>query len=282
VLEHLPHFPPLAEQRPLPERTAARPVPGAVERGELLLLEGCVMPLVLGGTNRAAAASLSALGWNVRVLPQVVCCGSLQAHNGELDTARTLARTLIAAAEQAGGGEALFVTHSAGCGSHLGELAHLFEGDEGWQRRAAAFSARVRDYSQVVAGPLAEVGPQAVERAPVAWTRPATCATDSVCALNPWPPWMPSGGWIAGPWRTRESCCGSAGLYALLRPADAAAVFAPRRAAFEASGAEVLVTANPGCQLQWSAGLEGSGARVRHLAELVHEALQAHRADHAH
>ena len=72
-----------------------------------------------------------------------------------------------------------------------------------------------------------------------------------------------------------ESCCGSAGIYSLLRPVDSQAIFAPKAAALERSEAGVLVTANPGCQLQWESGLARSGSRVRvmHVAEVLARAL---------
>ena len=71
-----------------------------------------------------------------------------------------------------------------------------------------------------------------------------------------------------------ESCCGSAGIYSVLRPGTSREVFEPRRAALERSGASVQATANPGCQLQWEAGLRRAGLEVRvvHLAELVEAA----------
>jgi glycolate oxidase iron-sulfur subunit len=74
-----------------------------------------------------------------------------------------------------------------------------------------------------------------------------------------------------------ESCCGSAGIYSLLRPADSRAVFEGKLAAFRASGADVLVTANPGCQMQWEAGFARAGceARVVHLAEVLALASRA-------
>jgi glycolate oxidase iron-sulfur subunit len=68
-----------------------------------------------------------------------------------------------------------------------------------------------------------------------------------------------------------ESCCGSAGIYSVLRPADSQAVFDAKARDFAACGADTLVTANPGCQMQWDAGLRraGSKARVVHLAEVL-------------
>ena len=70
-----------------------------------------------------------------------------------------------------------------------------------------------------------------------------------------------------------ESCCGSAGIYSLLRPDDSKAVLEPKLESLRGSGAQVLVTANPGCQLQWSQGVARAGldVRVAHLAELVAE-----------
>ena len=68
-----------------------------------------------------------------------------------------------------------------------------------------------------------------------------------------------------------ESCCGSAGVYSMLRPADSRAIFSGKLEALEQCGADVLVTANPGCQLQWESGLARAGSRVvvKHLAEVL-------------
>ena len=72
-----------------------------------------------------------------------------------------------------------------------------------------------------------------------------------------------------------ESCCGSAGIYSLLRPEDSRRILAEKIETFRASGARTLVTANPGCQMQWEAGFssEGVPARVLHLVEVLDAAL---------
>jgi glycolate oxidase iron-sulfur subunit len=79
--------------------------------------------------------------------------------------------------------------------------------------------------------------------------------------------------------RDAEQCCGSAGIYALARPADSAAVLAPKLDALRETGAELLVTANPGCQIQWAGGLRRAGlaVRVAHIAEVLDEALSTAR-----
>lgn len=73
-----------------------------------------------------------------------------------------------------------------------------------------------------------------------------------------------------------ESCCGSAGLYSALRPDDSREILGPRLAALEKSGARTLVTANPGCHLQWQTGVNTAELEVQvlHIAEVLDRALQ--------
>jgi len=275
-LAHLPRIAPLRARRLLPRRLAAR---GATT-GAVALLEGCVMPEFHPAVNRATARSLAGLGLETRV-PPVVCCGSLHAHNGDREGARTLARRMIAAFEQerdGAGAPVPVVTNSAGCGAHMKELPHLFAPDDPWHARAQAFAARVRDYSEVVAPLLARsdrrlVPPPVAQ--PVAWDDPChLCHAQKVRG-------EPRAVLGALPGLTRaeladpESCCGSAGIYSLLRPEESRAVLDRKLADLERSGARTLVTANPGCHMQWAAGLARAGRAVQvvHLAELVDAAL---------
>ena len=275
-LVDLPAIESLRGRRLLPRRVA----PAGEPAGEVALLEGCVMPELYPRVNRATARSLARLGFAVNVPPEVVCCGSLQAHNGDPDGARDLARRLIAAFEKVRGTDGAptpLVVNSAGCGAHLRELDHLFEEGDPWRERAAALAERVVDYSELVAPELEAERPlRSLELA-------GKVTFDDPCHLC-------HGQGVRRPPREvldrlpglervelpdSESCCGSAGIYSLLRPADSQAVFAPKERALASSGADTLVTANPGCQLQWEAGLRraGSPVRVVHLAELVDAAL---------
>jgi len=72
-------------------------------------------------------------------------------------------------------------------------------------------------------------------------------------------------------------CCGSAGIYNLTQPDMAQRLQARKTAAIEATGASVVVTANPGCALQVSAGLRTRGVRaeVTHIVELLDRAYKA-------
>ena len=82
---------------------------------------------------------------------------------------------------------------------------------------------------------------------------------------------LPAGGLKRVELQESESCCGSAGIYSALRPKDAERILEGKLEALRSSGARTLVTANPGCQLQWQAGVKGAGLEVEvlHLAELL-------------
>jgi len=71
-----------------------------------------------------------------------------------------------------------------------------------------------------------------------------------------------------------EMCCGSAGSYNLSEPAMARRLLERKLRHLQATGAEVVVTANPGCILQIAAGLRARGLpmRVLHIVELLDEA----------
>ncbi|HUR28808.1 MAG TPA: heterodisulfide reductase-related iron-sulfur binding cluster [Planctomycetota bacterium] len=275
ALASLPSVPPARERELLPLFTPAQ----GTRRGVVSMLEGCVMPELFGRVNRATARVLATLGFDVRTTRAMVCCGALHAHNGELEGARELARTMIAAFEatDAKGEPATpIVVNSAGCGAHMKELGRLLEGDAAWSERARRFAERVVDFSEFVAPRLA---PELALRLP-----PRRIAYDDPCHLchgqkiRREPRAILDR--IAGLERVEmpgsESCCGSAGIYSILRPDDARAVLAPKLAEFAATGADTLVTANPGCQLQWRMGLDRaqSSASVVHVAELLDAALQ--------
>jgi glycolate oxidase iron-sulfur subunit len=72
------------------------------------------------------------------------------------------------------------------------------------------------------------------------------------------------------------TCCGSAGVYNLLRPEPAAQLGDRKAAAVLATGAELVVAGNPGCALQIAAALRraGSPLKVRHTVELLDAALR--------
>jgi glycolate oxidase iron-sulfur subunit len=190
-------------------------------RATVGLLTGCVQDLTYSHVNRDTADVLLANGCAV-VTPRLQpCCGSLHAHNGELELAREMARRNIDAMEDAAGGlEKLdaIITNAAGCGSHLKHYDRLLGDDPAYKQRAAQWSLRVRDIHEW----LVEIGPIAPTQSP----GEATVTYHDACHLchgqkiTQQPRMLlklipglqlielPESAW----------CCGSAGIYNITQP----------------------------------------------------------------
>jgi glycolate oxidase iron-sulfur subunit len=278
-----PPIPPARERARLPELTRAR----GTRRGTVAVLEGCVMPELFGRVNRATVDVLAAAGYASVVPRSHVCCGSLHAHNGDRRGALDLARETIVAFEHLvddAGAPVPIVVNSAGCSAHLADLAHLFGDDPEWAARASTLAARILDFSEFLARPepLAGLkGAIASARSPargttrVTWDDP--CHLCHARGVRGQPRLLLD--LVPGLARVEmldsESCCGSAGIYALTRPEDAARVLERKLASLAATSASLLVTGNPGCQLQWTTGVRRAGldVRVAHIAEVLAEAV---------
>jgi len=234
------------------------------------------MPLLYGRVNRATVEVLARCGFDVHCPESRTCCGSLHAHNGDLEGARTLARRTIAAFETVPGE---IVVNSAGCSAHMKDYAHLMKDDAAWRERAEAFVARVRDLSEFLATDRCRArlagAPQRPDAGLVAYDDPCHLCHGQGIRAQPRRLLDAIPGLRRVEMQGSESCCGSAGIYSLLRPATAAEVLDPKIRALVECGAKTLVTANPGCQMQWEAGLARAGVEVRvaHLAEILRESL---------
>jgi glycolate oxidase iron-sulfur subunit len=250
------------------------PAPGEEPTQDVVLLRGCVMD---GLQSHVHAATERALRVNACAIQSVAgqgCCGALHAHAGDLETARQLARRNIAAFETQPG--ATIVTNAAGCGAMLKEYAHLLHDDPAWSARAAAMSARVADVSEV----LAAHGPRPAalgDTLRVTYDAPCHLQHAQRVTLPPMQVLAAIEGVTLVPLTDSDQCCGSAGIYNLIEPAVSDAVLAPKLAHLQATGAEVVVTGNPGCLMQIGAGLlrEGSPMRVAHPVELLDAAYRA-------
>jgi glycolate dehydrogenase iron-sulfur subunit len=238
-----------------------------------LLFTGCVGAGLFSRVNEATARVLEVNGFAVDAPPQQVCCGALHAHAGDLDGARTLARKNLQAFSRADG--APIITNAGGCGAMLASYGHLLEHDETLADEARRFSARVRDVSQQ----LETVQPMTGADLP-----PETVTYDASCHLlygqhAGEAPLKIIGG-VPGLKFTRlegsERCCGGAGIYNLMEPEMSTSVLDEKLANIKNTGARILTTGNPGCQMQIGAGamLAVMDLTVCHPVELLDESYR--------
>ena len=71
-----------------------------------------------------------------------------------------------------------------------------------------------------------------------------------------------------------RTCALAAGIYSILEPEMSRALRERKTEAFQEANADVIVTTNPGCLMQFEAAKrEGSlSAKIMHLAEVIDEA----------
>ncbi|HEX3645861.1 MAG TPA: heterodisulfide reductase-related iron-sulfur binding cluster [Vicinamibacterales bacterium] len=254
----------------IPART---PAEGA-RRLTVGLLTGCVQRLVFPQVNAATVRVLSAEGCDVLAPPEQGCCGALALHAGRVDEARTFARRTMELFERAGVDQ--IAVNAAGCGSSMKEYGQLLADEPAWAGRARAFSARVRDVSEIVS----ELGVPRAPRHPLALRVAYHDACHLAHAQGVRQPPRDLLRSIPGieilPFAEPEICCGSAGIYNLVEP-DAARELGDRKAAhIDAVSPDLVATANPGCTLQMTAASARLGRirPIRHPIEILDASIR--------
>jgi glycolate oxidase iron-sulfur subunit len=259
VMESL--IPTLTRRQELPQRVPAR----GRRRAVVGMLTGCVQDALFPEVNAATARVLAAEGCDVVIPRGQGCCGALSQHSGREDEAIRFGRALIDCFDAAG--VDYVVVNAAGCGSAMKEYAHLLRDDPHYAARAQAFVERTRDVSEL----LVELGPVA-PRHPLEITIAYhdACHLGHAQGIRSQPRQLLRGipGITLVEIAEADLCCGSAGIYNLLYPQPATELGDRKARNLLATGASMLVTANPGCLMQIAASARRLGAELR-LAHIV-------------
>jgi len=265
----LPPLPAGADRRPLPPLI---PAEGA-RRARVALLSGCIQSVVFGAHNRATARVLARNGCEVVVPEEQGCCGALNAHGGDHARALDMAKRTIEVFERQR--TDAIIVNTSGCGAHMKAYGALLGDDPAWAERAARFSASVQDVAEFLAreplrGPLHSVPMTVTYHDPCHVVHGQKIRTQPRTLLAQIP------GLKVIDLKESDWCCGSAGIYNLTQPEMATRLLHRKVQNVLATGAEAVVTANPGCILQIQAGLRahGSNVPVVHLVEVLDRAYQ--------
>lgn len=237
--------------------------PDGERRFRVGLLEGCLMDSLFPQEQFDTMAVLRHHGCEVVMPRGQVCCGSLLAHNGDMEGARALARRNIEVFERAE--IDYLVLNSAGCGAFLREYGHVLRDDPAWRVRAETLAAKVRDVTEF----LAEIGPRAPtvpirrrltyhEACHLVHGQRVSAAPRQLLAMIPGLEIveLPEATW----------CCGSAGIYNITNTEDSMKFLARKMDNIASVAPDLIATGNPGCMAQIRAGVAQRGLR----AEVVH------------
>ena len=252
--------------------------PAGVVRWRVAVLTGCVQDLAFSDVNRATVDVLLANGCEVQTPPVQPCCGSLHAHNGDVATARALARRQLDLIDPFH--VDAIISNAGGCGSHLQTYGHLLHDDAVYAARAAEWTRKYRDIHAF----LVEIGFRRPESpaAPVTVTYHESCHLCHAQKVSGQPreilravPGVELRECAEASW-----CCGSAGIYNLTHPDTSARLLERKLGHIRATGAARVATANPGCHLQLAHGLRTVGDPAPEVVHPIVLLAAAYRAEH--
>jgi glycolate oxidase iron-sulfur subunit len=271
----------------LPQVPASEKIPELIpaqgeRRRRVGLLLGCVQRVFFSQVNAATARVLAAEGCEVVAPAAQSCCGALLVHTGEEEQAVQLARGTIELFEKAE--VDTIIINAAGCGSTVKDYGYLLRDDPEYAERAKAFSAKCRDILEFLAElePRAPLSPLSTSAA--AGDKPIRVAYHDACHLQHAQRVRSQPRAVLSRIPNLEIleipeaavCCGSAGIYNLVRP-ETAAELGDRKAAHVTSvNPDMVVSSNPGCLLQLQSSLARAGRKiaVHHGIELVDAAIR--------
>lgn len=256
----------------LVERLSDLPLHNPAATHPVAYFVGCAMNFVFPDAAEATLRVLHKLGYDVEVVNNV-CCGLPAYSNGDIDSARNLARLNLAVFANLGV-EAI-VTECASCSSFLKEYQRLLKDDPIYGSVAQAFSAKIKDTSELIARqPMPRLEAVADILAvtyhdPCHLHRYQKIREEPRSLLQAIPGLLyrelPEAGW----------CCGGAGSFNITHPEESAGVLARKMANVAKTGTDTLVTSCPGCmiQLEYGIRLRGLDIKVVHLNQLLDRAL---------
>jgi glycolate oxidase iron-sulfur subunit len=258
---------------------AARPT-GAIPQTQahakqVLLLAGCVQPTMMPTIDAATIRVLDRLGIGTQIVAGAGCCGALNFHLDDQDTARSQMRANIDAwlpYVESGKIDAI-VMNASGCGAMVAEYAHHLRDDPVYAPKAATIVALVRDVAQIV-GPHVEQLSKHID----ADKLPKRPVFHPPCTLQHWQGLRPASeqlltqlGMSLQPFTESHLCCGSAGAYSVLQPEISTSLRDRKLGHLNAAQPDVMLSSNIGCigHLQ-----SGTDTPVRHWIEVVDAALK--------
>lgn len=246
-------------------------------KAKVAMLAGCVMALTHAETLEATVRVLTRNGIEVHVTGGQGCCGALNTHSGEPDSAIEMAKKNIDSFLSVN--PDAIVSASAGCGAAMKDYDELLANESGYSDKANQVAELTKDVHEL----LVEYGFEAPKKSlDVTVTYQDPCHLINVQRITDAPRAIlnsiPGLKLIA--LEEPGLCCGSAGTYSITQREMSASLGKRKARNVIATGADIVATGNPGCAMQLDFSLtqvadENSTQRttkVRYVVDLLDEA----------
>ena len=252
------------------------PAQGA-RKAKVAMLAGCVMALTHAETLEATVRVLTRNGIEVHLTGGQGCCGALNTHSGEPDSAIEMAKknidSFLSIQPDA------IVSASAGCGAAMKDYGELFAGEAGYLEKAKQVAELTRDIHELLVEYDFEAPTKSLD---VTVTYQDACHLLNVQRITEAPRAILNSipGLKLVDLGEPAVCCGSAGTYSMTQREMSAQLGKRKARNVVATGADIVATGNPGCAMQLDFALtqladEDSTKRttkVRYVVDLLDEA----------
>lgn len=223
-------------------------------------LKGCLMNVMFADINKDTVDVLLENDCQVIMPKNQVCCGSLAAHNGDFKSAKSLAKKNIDA----------FLAHdldaivinSAGCSAFMKEYGELLQDDPEYSEKAKELKKKVKDVHEF----LVEIDfkqPKFPVQKKITYHDACHLAHSQQITDEPRRILHSIPGLEFVELNESTMCCGSAGIYNMVRYDDSMKLLKRKVDNIAETRAEIVIAANPGCAAQIEYGLRNRGENIK-------------------
>jgi glycolate oxidase iron-sulfur subunit len=248
-----------------------------VRKAKVAMLAGCVMAITHAETLEATVRVLTRNGIEVHVTGGQGCCGALNTHSGESDSAIKMAKknidSFLSISPDA------IVSASAGCGAAMKDYEELLHSETDYIEKAKRVTELTRDVHEILVeyefeAPTASLDVTVTYQDPCHLLNVQRITEQPRAILNSIP------GLKLVDLGEPAVCCGSAGTYSLTQREMSAQLGTRKARNVVATGADIVATGNPGCAMQLDFALTQIAKedatdrtiKVRYVVDLLDEA----------
>ncbi|MGB9665312.1 MAG: (Fe-S)-binding protein [Ignavibacteria bacterium] len=235
---------------------------------------GCLMNVMFSDINKDTIELLSKLGCEVIIPRNQTCCGSLPAHNGDLEQARKLAKATIDSFSIYN--YDLIISNSAGCGAFMKEYEHILKDNETYSTKAKEFSSKVKDVMEFIYYNFDMSKFQTENEIEVTYHEACHLVHTQKISEEPKNVLKQIKGLKLVPLNEATWCCGSAGIYNIVNYDSSMQILERKMKNIKSTNAKIVLTGNPGCLGQIRYGTEKFGVDVKviHPVTLLNQILK--------
>ncbi len=261
---------PAAVKRSIPEKQKIVDFKSIAHVRKVLLVPGCVQSSLKPNIDIAAKIVFNKLNIECIEIPAAGCCGSLSHHlNAESEAIQIIKKNIDSwwSLVENKSIEAICMTAS-GCGVAIKEYEQLLADDKAYASKAKKISALYKDPAEIVSQELSNnkntLLSTSKQNKNIAFHPPCTLQ-HGMKLNNLIEPILSQCGYTVHSFKDKHLCCGSAGTYSITQKSLSQQLLANKLGHIDNVSAEMIVTANIGCQLHLQSG---TSTPVKHWLEL--------------